>query len=226
MRLEDFRALIARMTGEVPAHYLDGVHGIGVSAATVPHPTRGDVYTLGECVPIDTGTDTVQSRVVLYHGSFRALAADRQDFDWRAEAWETLTHELRHHLEWRARTDRLEDFDWAAEQNFARQEGERFDPVFHLSGDRVDDGVYKVDDDYFLDRVVRRVPPSVEVVWHGRRYRVPLPGTMDVPVFVTLDGLDDPPPGEVVLVLRRRPRVFDLFRKPRPPGTAHAVAEG
>ena len=196
-----------------------------VSKATVPHPTRGDVYTLGECIPIDTGTDAVQSRVVLYHGSFQALAADRPGFDWREEAWETLTHELRHHLEWRARTDRLEAYDWAAEQNFARQEGQAFDQVFHMSGDRIDGDVYKVDDDFFVDAVVRTVPPVASVTWHGRPYRVTIPQAMALPLFVTLDGLDHPPPGDVVLVLRRAPRLLDLFRRPRPPTSIRAVAE-
>src|SRR5712692_2728789 len=57
------------------------------------------------------------------------------DFDWREEAWETLTHELRHHVEWRARAPGLEAYDRAVEANFARQEGERFDPALYLDGD-------------------------------------------------------------------------------------------
>ena len=156
-------AEIRALTDEVPAHYMDGVAAVEVSRATVPDPTFGDVYTMGECIPLDTGSDVVQSRVVLYYGSFLALASERPGFEWRAEAWETLTHELRHHLEWRARTDALEAYDWAAEQNFARQEGKAFDPVFHLSGEQVAPGLYKVDDDFFLDHVVRR-PPSAAAV--------------------------------------------------------------
>ena len=58
--------------------------------------------------------------MVLYHGSFAALARVNGGLDWREEAWETLTHELRHHLEWRARAPDLEELDWAVEQNFAR----------------------------------------------------------------------------------------------------------
>ena len=62
----------------------------------------------------------LQSRVVLYHGSFAALARIGPGFDWREETWETLSHELRHHLEWRANVAVLEAYDWAAEQNFCR----------------------------------------------------------------------------------------------------------
>src|SRR5439155_538461 len=82
---------------------------------------------------------------VLYHGSFAALAR-LGDFDWRTEAWETLAHELRHHLEWRAHVSRLEAYDWAAEENFRRHEGQPFDPLFYRSGESVEDGVWKVAD--------------------------------------------------------------------------------
>src|SRR5713226_1669483 len=152
MRFDDFRLLVERLLREVPPAYLDGVVVVEVSPKAVPHPVRGDVYTLGECIPLEwsgNGAD-LQSRVVLYHGSFAALAR-LGDFDWREEAWETLSHELRHHLEWRANSSALEAYDWAAEQNFARQEGHPFDPVFYRSGEKIADGVYKVEDDVFIE---------------------------------------------------------------------------
>lgn len=220
MRLDDFRALVARLSTEVPEEFLDGISEITVSPRAVPHPTRADIFTLGHCIPFhaaDTGApDEIQSRVVLYHGSFRALAELDPDFDWRTEAWETLTHELRHHLEWRAREGALEAFDEAAEQNFARMDGESFDPLFHLSGEPVAEGVYQVDDDFFLDRVVRRLPAVLEFGWHGRAYRATPPAGAALPAFLTVEGVGDPPPGELVLVVRRRAGLFDLFRRPRP----------
>ena len=220
MRLDDFRALVARLSKEVPEEFLDGISEITVSPRAVPHPTRADIFTLGHCIPFhatDTGAaDEIQSRVVLYHGSFRALAELAPDFDWRTETWETLTHELRHHLEWRAREGALEAFDEAAEQNFARMDGEPFDPLFHLSGEAVAEGVYQVDDDFFLDRVVRRLPEVLEFGWHGRPYRATPPAGAILPAFLTVEGVGDPPPGELVLVLRRRAGLFDLFRQPRP----------
>ena len=141
MRLADFRSLIERMTAEVPPQYLGVVVSVEVSPRTVPHPVYPTVYTLGECIPVDVAQDPTPSRVVLYYGSFRALAGERGDFDWRAEAWETLTHELRHHLEQQARVGELDAFDWAAEQNVRRQEGASFDPSFYLSGERVAEGL-------------------------------------------------------------------------------------
>jgi hypothetical protein len=199
------------MTEEVPEEYLEGIAAVAVSPKTVPHPTRAHVYTLGECIPIDTGAEHVTSRVVLYHGSFAALASERDGFDWRAEARETLLHELRHHLEWKAGSPALEEYDRAAEQNFARQEGEPFDPVFYRGGERVDAGVYRVDDDIFLERVVRGLPDRAEFVWHGRRFRVTVPPA-SLPLYLALDGLAPAPAGEVLLVFRRKARLRDLFR--------------
>jgi hypothetical protein len=37
--------------------------------------------------------------VALYYGSFVAVGDGDPSFDWEDEAWETLTHELRHHVE-------------------------------------------------------------------------------------------------------------------------------
>ena len=211
MEFREFERLVRRLAREIPEEYLDGIAAIDVSPKAIPHPVRADVYTLGECIPLHGDADEVLSRIVLYHGSFRELAGLHGDFGWREEAWDTLTHELRHHLEWRANADALEAFDWAAEQNFARQEGQPFDVLFHLSGERVDEGVYRIDDDVFLDRIVRRRPAEVDVTWHGRPYRVAVPD-LGLPLLLTLDGLRDPPPGEVVLVLRRRGRLLDLLR--------------
>ncbi len=218
MRLDDFRQLVERLLKDVPPTYLDGVVAVEVSPKTVPDPVRGDVYTLGECIPLEwsgTGAD-LQSRVVLYHGSFAALGR-HGDFDWREEAWETLAHELRHHLEWRANVGALEAYDWAVAENFKRHEGQPFDPFFYRSGEEVAPGVYKVDDDVFLERAtgnVQRGGAAVEGVWHGRRYRVPAPAVdRRATLFLPLAGLSEPPPGEVILVLPRVPSLLDLFRR-------------
>ena len=213
MQLNDFRALVERLQREVPPEFQGGVVAIEVSPKTVPHPIHGDIYTLGECIPLEwsgSGAD-LQSRVVLYHGSFQALAR-LGEFDWRAEAWETLTHELRHHLEWRARAPDLERFDWAAEQNFARQDGAAFDPLFYQSGEKVAGGIFRLDDDFFLERPSAAPGSEIQVQWHGRRYRVDVPSEATFPAFLTLEGLADPPPGEVVVVLRARSRLGLLTR--------------
>ena len=76
MRLDDFRALVRRLGEEIPPGFFEGVAEVVVSPRTLPHPTRAEIYTLGECIPLHDGDapDAVQSRIVLYHGSFTALA--------------------------------------------------------------------------------------------------------------------------------------------------------
>jgi len=214
---EDFRALVRRLQSEIPAQFESGVADIEVSPKTVPDPVHGHVYTLGECIPLTwtgDGTD-LQSRIVLFFGSFQALARQRPDFDWRAETWDTLTHELRHHLEFRAHVDALEAYDWAAEQNFARHEGKSFDPDFYRSGERIAAGVFKVDDDVFLEA-------TGDFSWHGKRYRTPVDG-VEPPAFLTLDGLSDAPHGDAVLVLRKNASLPDLWRRPAVTQTTVAV---
>lgn len=221
MRFGDFETLIHRLAAEVPPEFLEGIAGIEVLPKVVPHPERAGIYTLGECVPlpVEGGRDgELESRVLLYHGSFQALAQRQPDFDWRGEAWETLTHELRHHLEWRARVPDLEAFDWAAEQNFARMDGAPFDPDFPLSAERAGDGVYRLDDDYFLDRPVGVLPAAVAFGWHGTAYAADVPAGAHLPAFLTVTGgVTEPPPGDLILYLRRPARLLDLFRRRAPP---------
>ncbi|HRP07391.1 MAG TPA: metallopeptidase family protein [Gemmatimonadales bacterium] len=214
-----FEEMIRSMSAEIPSEYFDGITEVTVSPRAVPHPVRGGVFTLGECIPLpldDGGSDAVQSRVVLYHGSFRALAELDAEFDWREEAWETLTHELRHHVEWRARRGELEALDRAAEQNFARQDGEPFDPLFHLDGEPVAPGLYHVEGDWFIDRVVKDVPASITFTWHGKEWSMALPDEVTLPAFITVDGIAPEPLGELVVVLRRKPRLRDLLARVEP----------
>lgn len=215
MRLSDFEALVRRLCDEVPAHFFEGIAEVVVSPRTVPHPERAEIFTLGECVPLPvelgSGVEGLQSRIVLYHGSFAALAQLQDRFDWRLEAWETLTHELRHHLEWRARAPDLEDLDWAAEHNFARQDGESFDPTFFLSGELQPEGEYRLDDDVFIDQIVRSLPAAVTFAWRGQSYSAPIPSGAELPCFLTVEGVADPPEGDLIVVLRRKPGVRDLL---------------
>jgi hypothetical protein len=218
MRLADFESMVSRMTADVPAEFLDGVAEIVVSPRTLPHPERPGIYTLGECIPLPGGDGTpegIQSQIVLYHGSFAALADTTAGFDWREEAFETLTHELRHHLEWRARAPDLEELDWAVEQNYARHDREPFDPGFYLAGTPAGDDVWRIEDDVFLDRIVRQVPERVSVRWSGRHYAVPVPPGATLPAFLALEGVAEPPEGELVLVLRRRPGLRALLQPPQ-----------
>ncbi len=196
-----------RLQHDIPAEFESGVADIEVSPKTVPDPVHRGVYTLGECIPLTwtgNGTD-LHSRIVLFYGSFAALARQHPGFDWRTAAWDTLTHELRHHLEFRAHVDALEAYDWAAEQNFARHEGKTFDPLFYRSGQQIAEGVYKVDEDVFIEG-------RSDFIWHGKRYRAPVTDVQP-PAFLTLDGLVDEPQGDALLVLPKRLSPRDLWRR-------------
>ena len=224
MRRRDFEAMVRGMTDELPPDFRDGIVGIEVTSKTVPHPVRSGIFTLGECVPHAfgaSGEDSAQlhSTVLLHFGSFAALASGDPGFDWRREAWETLTHEVRHHLEWRANAPALEALDDAAEANYARQDGAPFDPLFFQDGEPVAPGVTKVEDDVFVDvplgrREWRRAAgDNLPFVWHGRSYRIALPASLPDVLFATVTGVAPEPAGELVVVVRRKPGLADLFRK-------------
>src|SRR2546427_715553 len=72
VRLDEFRSLVERLIREIPAEFRGGVVAMDVSPKALPHPVHGDVYTLGECVPLEwsgSGAD-LHSPILLYYGSF------------------------------------------------------------------------------------------------------------------------------------------------------------
>jgi hypothetical protein len=111
----------------------------------------------------------------------------------------------------------LEALDRAAEANYARQDGEPFDPLFYHDGEAVAPGVFRVEDDYFLEQTVRDRPDRVRFGWHGIEYEIAVPREASLPALLVVEGVDDPPPGELVVVLVRKARLRDLLR----PVTAH-----
>jgi Zincin-like metallopeptidase len=216
----DFRTFDRRanaLYAEVPEHFLEGIDGLEVSRATVPHPSLPEVYTLGECkteqYPSEFGgAGEVRSIVVLYYGSFLALSRVDDEFDWEEELYETLTHEIRHHLESLATEDELEEIDYAEDQNFARREGERFDPYFYRSGKQHGEREWEVDGDFFLE-----VPLAAEgdgdeirVEWRGKQTSLPRPDPLGDVHFVTIEEWSDE--AEVIAVLLPRRRWWDWLR--------------
>jgi hypothetical protein len=209
---KEFEREAGRVWEEIPDEYRSGVDGLVVDPSERPHPTIGDIYTLGECLtesyPSDWGgPDTTRSVLVLYHGSFSRLSELDPDFDWSYEIWETVTHELRHHLEWLAAEDALEDVDYAMDQNFRRFEGEPYDPWFFRYGEEVAEGVYEAERDVFIELTYdpKSAPGSrVPFDWHGTRHSVPLPdGVADVTFLQVVEGVDTGP-SELCIVLVRR----------------------
>ena len=238
MNLRAFEELAEEYWAEIPDDYKHGVDGVRVLRLAKAHDELPDVWTMGECVteafPSDFGgPETTRSAIVLYHGSFAKLAQQDVAFDWEDELWETITHELQHHLESLAGEDALEDVDYAADENFKRQDGAPFDPTFYRAG--IDAGevapffriegdaepvallTWRVETDWFFElEFPESRPPSGRVVldWLGAHHAFILPQpTADVTFVVLADGFEPAPHpehhvDEVCLVLVRRPSLW------------------
>lgn len=208
MRYETFVRRAEALWEEIPEPYREGVDGLVIERDAKGHPTLPDIYTLGECVtetwPSEFGgPDTIRSYVLLHHGSFRRLAKLDPAFDWEEELWETLTHELQHHLESLADEEALVGMDYATDEGFKRREGEPFDPSYYRSGEDLGEGWYRVEDELFLE-VERQDPSVVEVSVRGERYRVTLPA--DAGDIAFLDIVRGLPADLAVTVVSLRPR--------------------
>ena len=218
MTLQQFEQLARSAWGDIPEHFKAGIDGLVIEKDAHTHAEHDEFFTLGECVteayPSDFGgPDTIRSSVVLYYGSFRAVAHDDPEFDWGHEIRETLLHELQHHLEHLADDDALEDFDYAVEENFKRTEGQAFDPLFYRAGQLIDGGTYRVDDDVFAELSVRgedAMPHFME--WLGARYRVDIPASAADVLYAVIDEEMPEVRGDFCIVRLRRKGLLGTLR--------------
>ena len=217
MTFDEFSRVAQEAFKSIPAPYREGVDGVTTVEATETHPELPGVVTLGMCLTQGHVSDwqspeTTRSRVVLYYGSFRKMAGDDPDFDWEEELWETLTHELQHHLESLADEDALEAMDYAMDESFKRERDEPFDPWYFQWGEPVGEGMYRVEDEVYIERVLTAGEfdrlESIDFTWEGQSYRIPRPEELGDIHFVVVEGTE--PYIQVVLIqrasLRRRLR--------------------
>jgi hypothetical protein len=195
----------------VPQQYKRGIDSLIVEVHAQSHPEHDQFFTLGECVTETylsdfDSPDTVRSSVVLYYGSFRALAQEDWQFDWEREINDTLLHELQHHLEHLASEAGLEDFDYAVEENFRRVEGEPFDPLFYHAGEPIEPGYFRVEHDVFLELEADRMEEArYEFDWVGGRYLVSMPpSAADVQYVVIEEEMPDVAGDFCIVRIRRR----------------------
>ena len=209
MTFDEFSRLAQEAFQSVPEAYREGVEGVTTVESVETHPELPGVLTMGECLTRAfnsewQGPETTRSRVVLYYGSFCKMAEDHSDFDWEGELWETLTHELQHHLESLADEDALEAMDYAMEESFKREQGEPFDPWYFQWGEPVGEGVYQVEDEVYIERVLTEEEfdrvEEIEFTWKGQSYRLVRPQELGDVHFIVVDGTE--PHLQIVLVRR------------------------
>lgn len=209
MTFDEFSRAAQEAFENIPAVYRDGVDGVTTVEAKETHPEHPDVVTLGECLTHGhisdwQGPETTRSRVMLYYGSFRQMAKTDPEFDWEAELWETLTHELQHHLESLADEDALEALDYAMDESFKRERGDPFDPWYYRWGAALGAGVFLVEDEVYIERVLTAGEfdklEALDFTWEHKNYRTPRPDTLGDVHFVIVHGIE--PSIQIVLIQR------------------------
>lgn len=104
MSFDEFQRMIEEMVADIPPEFMEGLQGVHVLEEVMEEEGYDDVVRMGEYLdpgPADFlgSGEGLGRHVAMYYGSFAAIASDDPNFDWEEEAWETLTHELRHHVE-------------------------------------------------------------------------------------------------------------------------------
>jgi hypothetical protein len=225
MRFQDFEERAHAMWDEIPPEYKEGIDGMVVKREAEAHPDHPDYFTLGMCFtePYPSGymgPETTRSILAIYHGSFREVAERNPAFDWEEELWETITHELRHHLEFLAEDDALEGLDYAMEESYKRGQGETFDPWYFQYGLPLAEDVYRIEYDVYIERRWREgafgAGDAVEFAWDGARWSIPFPADPGDLQYVWLHGMNAGGGWVQLVLVRERPlldRVRRFFRK-------------
>lgn len=222
MKYARFEEVAQEAFDSIPPEYKEGIDGLVVSRKVERHPTLPEIYTLGHC---DTeaylsdwqSPETTRSKVVLYWGSFLELSRLDPDFDWEAEIYETVEHEVRHHLEWLAGEDQLEDVDYAMDESFKRGEGLDWDPWYYQRGEHAGAGVYIAEDQVYLEVEMTaqafEAADTVPFRWQGRTWEIDRPDELgDVHYVLITDGVDRLPAWMEVVLVRSRSWWEDVGR--------------
>jgi hypothetical protein len=229
VRFGEFEEFARAEFERIPEHFLAGVDGLIIDRSARSDPARDGIYTLGECLteayPSDFGgPDTTRSSIVLYYGSFLRLSKLDDTFDWRGEIWETLTHELQHHLESLADEDDLGDVDRAMEQDFKRVDGEPFDPWYYRLGEPAGPGAFRLEDKLFIE--VEAGDGTIEFEVEGVRAAVDAPGTDADVVFIEIvAGIEPAPDVRELWVVALRPLSLRRRLALMMPGATASVAK-
>lgn len=207
----------------IPRRFREGVSAFVVEPGTYRKEEFEEGWVYGYCEPDEAvmaiPDAPVTSRITLFYGSFVRISMSQPEFDWEEELWETVRHELQHHLEWRAGLDHLGDEDDLQDENERRATGLSFTPDFHRWGTQLGSDAWLADGDLFLEMEVPSerwqavVSGPLEHRWSGVLATAP-PADIDVGdtdlIYVDADVVEWSEPDAslpwrgVVLVLRRR----------------------
>ncbi len=119
LSLERFEQMANRLFDRIPPRLMEGLHGgIIISEESEQRdPDLPDVYVLGEYVEDPYGLGCY---IVIYYGSFKAVLTGSEPAVWEEELWETMVHELRHHIEAQAGVEDLDLEDLREMEAFRR----------------------------------------------------------------------------------------------------------
>lgn len=184
MDFDTFARRARELAAGYPEAFLEGIDTIDVHRDARRHPHLEDIYTLGECetshLSDPTGQEPFRSIVHLYYGSFVELAREDSTFDVEAELAETLAHEIQHHLEDRAGIPTLRDEDALFEAHARFRAGLDTAPGWYRFGDPVEQGLWAVDLDLFLELPLRRA--EFDAMLGTRLSLTLMDGTLEVDV--------------------------------------------
>jgi hypothetical protein len=127
MTFAEFEATVQTQLEVIPPEYLEGLQGVHCFPEIKRDPNEPQLVRLGEY--LDPGPDQfldhrihIGRHVALFYGSFLEVAYP--GFDWEAEIWETLTHELQHHVESKAGDRTLIEWDIEQMRRFKAQKNQ------------------------------------------------------------------------------------------------------
>ena len=109
-----FCELADELIGQIPEEYQQGISGIYVSPEEVKDEEIPGVYVLGHY----HHGGYLEPWIDIYYGSFRRVFRKLPLGRLEAELWETITHEIRHHLEGNAGLHMLEIYDQQLKEYF------------------------------------------------------------------------------------------------------------
>ena len=114
MNLKQFKRSVGEALSTVPVELLERLNG-GIIVET-PVKEEGGYLIMGEYIE-DPGLGNI---IIHYYGSFREAMGGAPLEEWKEEILETVTHELRHHIESLAGVD-----DLSIEEEHLLQEDDR-----------------------------------------------------------------------------------------------------